>query len=59
MRIHEYLVKGASAAIICFRLVKLMGSSGNDQSDYEQKFPEDKQYEELQPMARVTVENIL
>ncbi|PBK75003.1 hypothetical protein ARMSODRAFT_1013973 [Armillaria solidipes] len=26
---------------------------GNDPFDYEQKFPEDKQYEELGPTARV------
>ncbi|PBK69542.1 hypothetical protein ARMSODRAFT_886478, partial [Armillaria solidipes] len=30
-----------------------MGGKGNDPFDYEQKFPEDKQYEELGPAARV------
>ncbi|KAK0436714.1 hypothetical protein EV421DRAFT_1715726, partial [Armillaria borealis] len=30
-----------------------MGGKGNDPFDYEQKFPEDKQYEELGPTARV------
>ncbi|KAK0457159.1 uncharacterized protein EV420DRAFT_1271889, partial [Desarmillaria tabescens] len=30
-----------------------MGTQGNDPFDYEQKLPEDKQYEELGPAARV------
>ncbi|KAK0471184.1 hypothetical protein EDD18DRAFT_1119681, partial [Armillaria luteobubalina] len=42
MKIREYLVK-----------VKLTKGKGNDPFDYEQKFPEDKQYEELGPTARV------
>ncbi len=53
MRIRECLVKGVSAINICFRLVMLMGYKGNYPFDYEQKFPEDKQYEELGPAARV------
>ncbi len=31
----------------------LTGNQGNDPFDYEQKLPEDKQYEELGPAARV------
>ncbi|KAK0189518.1 hypothetical protein F5146DRAFT_1001774 [Armillaria mellea] len=42
---RKYLIKGA--------VVKLIESQGNDPFDYEQKFPEDKQYEELGPAARV------
>ncbi len=53
MKTREYLIKGVCLIKIFCSFVKLIESQGNDPFDYEQKFPEDKRYEELGPAARV------
>ncbi len=53
MKTREYLIKGVCLIKNFCSFVKLIESQGNDPFDYEQKFPEDKRYEELGPAARV------
>lgn len=53
MKTREYLIKGVCLIEKFCSFVKLIESQGNDPFDYEQKFPEDKRYEELGPTARV------
>ncbi|KAK0445248.1 hypothetical protein EV421DRAFT_2018441 [Armillaria borealis] len=52
-KIHKRTDGHEDLQIFSRSLVKLMGGKRNHPFDHEQKFPEDKQYEELGPTARV------